>query len=54
MILDGEMNIRRFRALRDAGATYAEIASEVGCDWRTVKKYLAPDAEISAAAGTVA
>jgi transposase len=47
MILDAEswMNIRRFRALRDAGATYAEIAAEVGCDWRTVKKYLAPDAD---------
>ena len=47
MILDAEswMNIRRFRALHDAGATYAEIAAEVGCDWRTVKKYLAPDAE---------
>src|SRR5687768_16054038 len=47
MILDAEswMNIRRFRALRDAGATYTEIAAEVGCDWRTVKKYLAPDAE---------
>ncbi len=39
------MNIRRFRALHDAGATYTEIAAEVGCDWRTVKKYLAPDAE---------
>lgn len=35
------MNIRRFRALHEAGATYAEIAAEVGCDWRTVKKYLA-------------
>jgi predicted transcriptional regulator len=47
MILDADswMNIRRFRALRDAGATYAEIAAEVGCDWRTVKKYLAPGAE---------
>jgi len=46
MILDAEswMNIRRFKALRDAGATYAEIAAEVGCDWRTVKKYLAEDA----------
>jgi transposase len=43
MILDLEswMNIRRFAALRDAGATYIEIAAEVGCDWRTVKKYLA-------------
>jgi transposase len=47
MILDGEswMNIRRFRAVHAAGATYAEIAAEVGCDWRTVKKYLAPDAD---------
>lgn len=46
MILDAEswMNIRRFKALRDAGATYAEIAAEVGCDWRTVRKYLAADA----------
>ena len=35
------MNIRRFRALHQAGASYAEIAAEVGCDWRTVKKYLA-------------
>ena len=38
------MNIRRFRALHAAGATYAEIARECGCDWRTVKKYLAEDA----------
>jgi transposase len=35
---------RRFKALRDAGATYAEIAAEVGCDWRTVRKYLSSDA----------
>ena len=43
MILHPEnwMNIRRFRTLREAGASYAEIAAEVGCDWRTVKKYLA-------------
>ena len=38
------MNIRRFRALHAAGATYAEIARECGVDWRTVKKYLAEDA----------
>lgn len=46
MILDSEswMNIRRFRALHDAGASYAEIAHECGCDWRTVRKYLAEDA----------
>jgi transposase len=43
MILDevSWMNIRRFRALHEAGASYVEIAAEVGCDWRTVKKYLA-------------
>jgi transposase len=46
MIVDSEswMNIRRFRALHAAGATYAEIARECGCDWRTVRKYLAEDA----------
>jgi transposase len=46
MILDSEswMNIRRFRALHAAGATYAEIGRECGCDWRTVKKYLDQDA----------
>jgi transposase len=38
------MNIRRFRALHAAGATYAEIARECGVDWRTVRKYLAEDA----------
>jgi transposase len=45
MILDTEswMNIRRFRALHEAGATYVEIGRECGCDWRTVKKYLAED-----------
>jgi transposase len=46
MILDEEswMNIRRFRALHEAGATYAEIAHECGRDWRTVRKYLAEEA----------
>ena len=45
MILDSEswMNIRRFRALHTAGATYAEITRECGCDWRTVRKYLTED-----------
>ena len=38
------MNIRRFRALHTAGATFAEIGRECGCDWRTVRKYLAEDA----------
>ena len=46
MIVDQEtwMNVRRFRSLHVAGATYVEIARECGCDWRTVKKYLAEDA----------
>lgn len=46
MIVDTEswMNVRRFRALHVAGATYAEIGRECGCDWRTVRKYLAEDA----------
>ena len=39
------MNIRRFRALHQAGATYAEIGRECGCDPRTVRKYLAEDAD---------
>lgn len=34
------MNLRRFRALHQAGATYKEIAQATGLDWRTVKKYL--------------
>jgi transposase len=38
------MDLRRFRPLRQAGATYKEIAAEVGVDWRTVRKYLAEDA----------
>ncbi len=38
------MNLRAFKALADAGATWAEIARESGYDWRTVKRYLAADA----------
>jgi transposase len=49
MILDEElwMNIRRYRSLHESGATYVEIARECGVDWRTVKKYLAPDAPVA-------
>lgn len=38
------MNIRAFKNLRQGGSTLADIARETGCDWRTVKKYLAQDA----------
>ena len=46
MILPVEawMDLRRYLPLRAAGATWREIADEVGVDWRTVKKYLSTDA----------
>lgn len=60
MILPVEawMDIRRFAPLRAAGATWKDIAAHAGCDWRTVKKYLSPDAPAcpprgSSRAGTV-
>jgi len=46
------MDLRAFRALRAAGATWAEIAREAGCDWRTVKKYLSSDASVTPPAVT--
>lgn len=49
MILDAEswMNIRRFRSLHKAGASYAEIARECGVDWRTVRRYLTEDGPVT-------
>ena len=46
MILSQEqwMELRAFKALADAGATWAEIARETGYDWRTVKRHLSADA----------
>jgi transposase len=41
------MNIRAMRSLRTAGASWAGIARETGCDYRTVKKYLADGAPSS-------
>lgn len=42
MILPPEawMDLRRFKPLREAGATWKEIADELGLDPRTVKKYI--------------
>ncbi|MFC7650396.1 hypothetical protein ACFQX6_66210 [Streptosporangium lutulentum] len=37
------LELRRFRALRESGATLSEIARETGLNWRTVKKYLEED-----------
>ena len=49
MILSQEqwMELRAFKALADAGATWAEIARETGYDWRTVKRYLTMEAATS-------
>ena len=46
MILPVEawMDLHRYKPLREAGATWREIADEVGLDWRTVKRYLSTDA----------
>ena len=41
------MELRAFRALAEAGATWAEIARETGHDWRTVKRYLSAEASSS-------
>jgi transposase len=42
--LEAWMDLRRFKALAEAGVTWAEIARESGYDWRTVKRYLTADA----------
>ncbi len=38
------MDVRRFGRLRASGMSWAEIGRETGCDWRTVRKYLEPEA----------
>ncbi len=45
MVLEAErwLELRRFRALRQADASISEIARETGLNWRTVKKYLEAD-----------
>jgi hypothetical protein len=37
------MDLRRYQPLRAAGATWREIADEVGLDWRTVAKTDQPE-----------
>ncbi|MCL2586599.1 MAG: IS21 family transposase [Streptosporangiales bacterium] len=45
MVLEAErwLELRRFRVLRESGASLSEIARETGLNWRTVKKYLEED-----------
>jgi transposase len=45
VVLEAErwLELRRFRALQQAGASISEIARETGLNWRTVKKYLEAD-----------
>ncbi|SEU47417.1 IS21 family transposase [Nonomuraea wenchangensis] len=42
MVLEAErwLELRRFRTLRESGASISEIARETGLNWRTVRKYL--------------
>ncbi|MFI6744109.1 IS21 family transposase [Nonomuraea sp. NPDC050451] len=42
--------MRRFRALRESGASISEIARETGLNWRTVKKYLEADGPVASPA----
>ncbi|MGR6914365.1 IS21 family transposase [[Actinomadura] parvosata] len=41
------LELRRFRALREAGASISEISRETGLHWRTVKKYLEDDGPVA-------
>jgi transposase len=49
MLLSEEewMDLRAYKPLVAAGACWADIAREAGCDWRTAKKYLGDDAPAS-------
>jgi hypothetical protein len=44
MVLAAErwLELRRFRGLREAGASISEISREAGPHWRTVKKGAGP------------
>jgi len=49
LVLEAErwLELRRFRALRQADVSISEIARETGLNWRTVKKYLEADGPAS-------
>lgn len=49
MLLSEEewMDLRAYKSLVAAGATWADVAREAGCDWRTAKKYLSAGAPAS-------
>jgi transposase len=49
MVLEAErwLELRRFRALREAGASISEISRETGLHWRTVKKYLEDEGSVA-------
>jgi transposase len=49
MVLEAErwLELRRFRALREAGASISEISRETGLHWRTVKKYLEDEGPVA-------
>ena len=49
VVLEAErwLELRRFRALRESGASLSEIARETGLNWRTVKKYLEDDGPVT-------
>ena len=49
MVLEAEqwLELRRFRALRQAEVSISEIARETGLNWRTVKKHLEADGPVA-------
>lgn len=49
MVLEAErwLELRRFRTLRESGASISEIARETGLNWRTVRKYLEQEGTVA-------
>src|SRR5262249_27779165 len=50
--LEEWMNVGALKAMRQAGATWADIGREAGCDWRTVEKCLSVEGPVSPPAVT--